>query len=285
MRKTNRLNTALTLLTLVLLCVAADTAAAQEPTSIAKDTILVNLSTYDAYRKNEDVWSWAPDLRFRINGPVGDDALVYVEYNIPGSPTLRFDCPVRNDGRGYRMEVNCSSYGIKEKGPTYAGLVPFAIKMQSELRGTSEVTLFAGTMKVVKLLPPPNEPRGHFVYYVDHDWTLPIAYVFYEPGSDGGWKRPTLSIAFWVRSQAGDSGDFYPYIFNKGQEVGVAPYGRFSCRDEVKTGTEWNALKSSENVNWMRVECNLYTVAGWDTRGPRAIPIFSCSTDTPASTR
>jgi hypothetical protein len=51
--------------------------------------------------------------------------------------------------------------------------------MRNELSGT-ETTLFNGKMKVVKA--PSNEASyvNHFVYYVDHDWNLPIGYIFYE---------------------------------------------------------------------------------------------------------
>ena len=106
-----RLISALTFSTIVLLGFASNTTVAQnqQPVTIPKDTVLVTLETFNAYRKNEDVYSWAPDLRFRIRGPVGNDDLVYVEYNVPGSPVLRFDCPVRDEPRGARAEVKCSS--------------------------------------------------------------------------------------------------------------------------------------------------------------------------------
>ena len=54
--------------------------------------------------------------------------------------------------------------------------------MRNELQGT-DTTLFTGKMKVGKHKSNEAGPKAanKFVYYVDHDWNLPIGYVYLTP--------------------------------------------------------------------------------------------------------
>jgi hypothetical protein len=41
-----------------------------------------------------------------------------------------------------------------------------------------------------------------FVYFVDHDWNLPIGYAYLTADSVRGWDLPDFHVAFWVRGEA-----------------------------------------------------------------------------------
>src|SRR5580765_4968869 len=62
----------------------------------------------------------------------------------------------------------------------------FVIKMRNELAGTDS-TLFTGKMKVGKVRSNEQGPKAvnKFVYYVDHDWNLPIGYA---EAKQSGWS-------------------------------------------------------------------------------------------------
>jgi hypothetical protein len=128
-------------------------------------------------------------------------------------------CKTNQILKGRRLKIECGGRDIPEdKGSIATGVVPFKIKMRNELAG-SDMTLFTGTRKVLKTHSTEYGPKNvnHFVYYVDEDWNLPIAYVFLTPGSVDEMKRPQLSGAFWVR---GEAVHFEPHLFYQGKEVG-----------------------------------------------------------------
>ena len=92
---------------------------------------------------------------------------------------------------------------MEDKSITTVGPVNFSIKMRNELAG-GNTTLFSGRMKVAKTLSNEHGPKAvnKFVYYVDHDWNLPIGYVWYTPDSVYAWDYPEFNIGFWVRGEA-----------------------------------------------------------------------------------
>jgi hypothetical protein len=67
-------------------------------------------------------------------------------------------------------------------GSNYTGPVDFKINLRNELEGKN-ATLLSGKFKVEKFhegvvdLP---KFKNNFVYYVNYDWVLPIAYVYDE---------------------------------------------------------------------------------------------------------
>jgi hypothetical protein len=158
------------------LIVAGNASGEDEPV-IAKDSIQVTAYTFNVYRKNFDVWSWAPSLEFRVNGPIASGSQLYAEFTLPGTvPSMKFDCKTDPIPKGWSSKIDCGGRTIpEEKGSTYTGMVNFAIRLRNELAGT-DATLFTGKMKVAKAHSNEHVPvaANHFVYYVDHDWNLPI---------------------------------------------------------------------------------------------------------------
>jgi hypothetical protein len=251
---------------------AATTGGADAPT-IAKDSVQFTAFTNNSYRGNFDVWSWVPRAEFRVNGPIESGSQLYVEYIIPGSAAVKFDCPTDPTQKGYWVKTTCGARDIPEaKSTTYTGPVSFAIKMRNELLGTDS-TLFNGKMKVAKARS--NEAQtpktvNHFVYYIDHDWNLPIGYVYLTPVAVYGWNRPLVNFAFWVR---GDATNFEPHLFYNGKEVGKLmsggrEVGKPGCDSEVNNNTTHYVNDGvPQKAKWSRVACIFYNVIGWDKTG------------------
>lgn len=265
--------TLLSFLLIVLLPSARSSAAAEDQPTIAKDSIQVTAFTFDVYKKNYDVWSWVPKMEYRVNGPIASGSQLYVEFTIPGTgPWVKFDCQTGEIEKGRWWKTECGGRDIPEdKSSTYTGPVNFAIKMRNELAGT-DATLFTGKMKVAKAHSNESGPKvvNHFVYYVDHDWNLPIGYVFLTANDLKGWDYPDFHVALWVR---GEATNFQPHLFYQGKEVGKIIWqgeevGRASCESELENGTTHYVEDSvPQKAKWARVKCDFPSVKGQNKTG------------------
>ncbi|MFL6255358.1 MAG: hypothetical protein ACJ74T_10055 [Pyrinomonadaceae bacterium] len=250
-------------------------ASAQGGPTIAKDSVQLRAFTYSSYKGSYDTFSWAPLISYRVNGPVPSGGQLYVEYTVPGSPAIRFDCSTEETPADRWLKTECGGRdGVpEEKGTTYTGPFNFAIKLRNELAGTDS-TLFTGKAKVAKVHS--NEIKtgkfaNHFVYYVDGDWNLPIGYVYYTQDDLKGWDRPILNVSFWVR---GEAYNLDPHLFYKGAEVGRILYqgeqvGKASCEADVENNTTnfVDEKDAPQKAKWSRVVCSFNNVRGWDRSG------------------
>lgn len=248
-------------------------ALADEQPTIAKDSVQVNAFTHNVYKKNFDVWSWTPRIDFRVNGPIPSGAQLYAEFSIPGMGTwAKFDCPTEATPQGRWWRTSGGGRDVpEEKASTYTGLVNLAIKMRSELAGT-DTTLYAGKAKVEKARSNEQGPKAvnKFVYFVNHDWNLPIGYVYLTPDDLKGWDRPDFNVAFWVR---GDAVKFDPHLFYQGKEIGKKyldgiEVGKPSGEADIENNpTHYVAETVPQKARWARVKCRFPNVKGWDKTG------------------
>jgi hypothetical protein len=244
----------------------------QDGPTISKDSIQVTAFTVNSYKGNYDNWSWLPQMKFRVNGPIESGSQLYVEFSTPAGPWVKFDCETGNIQKGYWWKTECGGRDIGEdKGLTYTGPVNFTIKMRNELAGANS-TLFTGKMKVNKAHSNEVGPKAanKWVYFIDHDWNLPIGYVYLTPADVFGWKMPDFHVAFWVR---GEPVRFDPHLFYQGKEVGKqfldgTEVGRASCEAVIENGTT-HFIEDSfpQKAKWSRVECDFPNIKGSNTSG------------------
>ncbi len=69
-----------------------NTTATQDQPTIAKDSIQIRAFTFNVYKGNYDVWSWVPEMKFRVNRPIASGSQLYVEYTLPTGAWVKFDC-------------------------------------------------------------------------------------------------------------------------------------------------------------------------------------------------
>lgn len=260
-------------LALCVFVLAAKNSAAQDQPTIAKDSIQITAFTFNVYKGNYNTWSWVPRMQYRVNGPIESGSQLYVEFTIPGQgPWVKFDCNTGNIEKGYWWKTECGGRDIPEdKGSLYTGPVTFTIKLRNELAGTDS-TLFTGKMKVSKAHSNEVGPKAvnQFVYFIDHDWNLPIGYVFLTANDLKGWDLPDFHVAFWVR---GEGVRIEPHLFYQGKEVGKKSYegeevGRASCEAEVEnTTTHYVEDSLPQKAKWSRILCSFPNVKGSDKTG------------------
>jgi hypothetical protein len=149
--------------------------------TINKTSVQVRLQVHKGFKGDPETWSWTPVINFRVNGPFSPGGALSVEYALPGK-TWKFDCQVEDAGPGWLGARDCGQNPPEDQAVTYTGLVDLKINFRNELEGKS-ATLLTGKFKVDKFhegvvdLP---KFKNNFVYYVNYDWVLPIAYVYDE---------------------------------------------------------------------------------------------------------
>ena len=259
-------------LVVALVVSAGTSAASQDQPGIIKTSLQVTTRTLNFYGKNRNMWSWVPYFRFSLTRDRGSGDQHYVEYTIPGAgPALKFDCELNQKGDGFE----CGGRSIPEdKSSTYTGPVNFAIKVRNELQGT-EATLFTGRMKVAKACTNPACPvtAGEWVYYVDHDWNLPIGHIFYNMNEP---DYPAFNVAFWLR---GDTHNMEPHLFYQGKEIGVIfadgiQMGKGICRAIMENEPTHTPHNMVGGAKWSRMDCEFPIVKGWDNKGENQKDIF-----------
>jgi hypothetical protein len=247
--------------------------AAAGPT-IVKDRVLVSAFTVNSYKGDYKVFSWLPQISFRVNGPIASGSQLWAEFKLPTGPFVKFDCKTEETEKDHWWNVeNAGGRDAGEdKGITYTGPVDFAIHIRNELAGT-DATLFTGKFKVAKVHSNETGPDyvNHMVYYVDQDWNMPIGYVFLNPDDVRGMKLPGFNAAFWVR---GAAEEFQPHLFHDGKEVGKITLdgeeiGKAGGEAElsVETTQYVDETQLPEKARWSRVICSFPNVKAWNESG------------------
>jgi hypothetical protein len=207
--------------------------------SINKPTVQFFLQVHKGFKGDPEMWSWTPTVNFRANGPFTSGSALSIEYSLPGK-TWKFDCTPSDFGASYSWAGfrDCGQNPGDDQAVTYTGPVDFKINLRNELEGKTS-TLLAGKFKVEKFhegvvdLP---KFKNNFVYYVNYDWALPMAYVYDEYIYNWEYPFPTmdrtapnlsrshLKAAFWFKgtNKAVSYSKYEAYLYYKGKEVGRA---------------------------------------------------------------
>ena len=205
--------------------VHAAAVAAEGPT-VLKNTVLVGVWQNSGYwapgAKEPDFKfnSWFPRVEFRVRGPVTGGSQFVVEFTKPdGSVWAQVPCPTeeipadRWTGTGTQRD---SSTVAEKKYTTAVGTFGFKIRLKNELSGTNEV-LYAGKFTVGKVSRSNGTPptRNKYDYVVNHDWTLPVGYLWFKPDT----VVSPLSATMWFKGET-NGADLSAYLFYKGKQIG-----------------------------------------------------------------
>lgn len=240
-------------------------APADEPT-IDKTSVQV---TTQEHRGNEELalWRWTPRIEFRVNGPIAPGSQLQAEFFLPGGKSwMKLDCSTGEVGAGESWQVGnppCGNNLPESQAITYTGPMDFKIYIKNELQGTAK-TLFAGKMTVKKVHVTNDLPvnKNNFDYFIDHDWNLPIGYVYAAESSDSSYTDfAPLAVSMWFR---GETEKVAAYLFYKGQEISnTATSTKGTSNQEVDNPT----YEDSPFV-WRRIRFTFFNVAAFNREDP-----------------
>ena len=237
MRNLSTLRPIVGLIASVLVVMAASSISNAQ--SINKSSIQFFLQIHKGFKGDPETWSWTPTISFRANGPFSAGSALSVEYSLPGK-TWKFDCVPKEAGpsSAWVGVDQCGQNPPDSEAVTYTGSVDFKVNLKNELEGKSAI-LLSGKFKVEKFHEGVvNLPKfqNNFVYYVNYDWTLPIAYVYdelvynwergYPIGNNNvpNLSRSHLMAAFWFKgnNKSVIYSQYAAYLYYQGQMVGEA---------------------------------------------------------------
>ena len=228
------------------------TAAGSGALTVLKNLVSVDARTVTSYKGDGSTYSWTPVIKFDTNGSIPSGAHYHALVSTPaGAPWVDMDC--KWVGGSQSNYYQCGGPDVpEEKGTTATGLFPFAIKIRNELNGTDE-TLFTGKVKIEKAPGDdgtPAERAKKSFFFPNHDWALPVGYVFYSP------EENYLYTSFWVRGQ---TYNVKPHIFYQGKELDYGGADKASCRDVAEVGDAYIRTVKPAPI-WRFVECKFFTV-------------------------
>lgn len=246
----------------------------QDQPAVIRTSIQVTARTLNFHGNNRNMWSWVPQFKFSLTRGRNSGDQHYVEYTVPGSPAVKADCGLNSRADGFE----CGGLKIPEdKGSIYTGPVNFAIKVRNELQGT-DAAIFTGKMKVARACTNPTCPNtaGEWVYYVDHDWNLPIGQIYYTEDGVYAWDYPTFNVAFWLR---GNTNRTEAHLFYQGKDISVVTQdgtqiGKPSCRPAIENEPTHRPDNMVGGAKWTLIECEFHTVKGWDKANQNQNDIF-----------
>lgn len=227
------------------------TAAGSGSLAVLKNLVSVDARTVTSYKGDGSTFSWTPVIKFDTNGSIPSGAHYHAVVSTPaGAPWVEMDCEWVGGSQSNYYQCGGPNFP-EEKGTTAAGVFPFSIRLRDELKGTDE-TLFTGKVKIEKAPGDdgtPAERAKKSFFYPNHDWALPVGYVFYSPADN------FLYTAFWVR---GNTNNVQPHVFYQGKELDYEGTDKASCRDVAEVGDAYIRSVKPAPV-WRFVECALHT--------------------------
>jgi hypothetical protein len=222
------------LLCLTVMNQAAKTSAADDNSIVFKTSIQVSTAQVRSIKHADgmwydDYWHWAPRIKFNVQGPLPGGSQLSTEFFLPGEKSwVKYDCRTPDVAQGQIGKIECG-FGLSErelKGIKDTGDFSFKIQMKNELAGTNE-TLFSGRFNIKKFNAEPDLPvnKNHWLYYVDHDWELPMGMVWYPrpyrsaDGVEYYNDYAPLNASFWFKSGQISQNNVAGYLFYQGKEI------------------------------------------------------------------
>lgn len=187
-----------------------------------------------------NTWSWAPEIKFALNGPVISGSQITVEFDTAdGKPwfTQRMRTPTLEPDFWEVVEgaEDIDLNQLEKKAITaQSGLFPFRIKLKNALAGTNE-TLFSGKYRIATYIPDQKIPeyKGKKEFYVDEDWRLPMAWLWLNPTNNE--DAPFLSLQTWFKNSENND-NIEAFVYYNGKQLTTVKAG--SAEETLTNGVD-----------------------------------------------
>ena len=198
------------LLAIGLMPGAGANAADTEP-RVLKPTFSIMITRYLRYfptptakEPQYNTWSWRPRFNFTVEGPLESGSQLSISFFKPnGAPWLTMPLEAKEIPAGQTVPVvnpNDTTEDAERHTTLLTGVFTFKINLKNPLSGTNK-TLYSGKFTVGKFHVGPDVPvnKNQFDYYVQHDWLMPIGYMFWNTAPDD--EAPQLQSLMWFRGE------------------------------------------------------------------------------------
>lgn len=204
-----------------------------QPTSapvFLPDSLEIKVKTDSRYWKapNQDNYtSWVPAISFDLFFDNSVKMRYTAEwFNADGSPWFSEPLNVGTYSADATVQISSSNSVefLATKGTVATGT--YGLKLTNTK--TNEV-VFQGKFKVNKIPLAPGEPKlkNQMLFYVDHDWSLPIGYVGFNYGGNTDWNYDPKPIVFmWFKGNL-EGKDMEARLFYGNQEIASSDDGGF----------------------------------------------------------
>lgn len=246
---------------------ASAPSASAASASILKRTVQVKPRRFLRWWQNPaaaepvyNTWSWAPEIKFAINGPVASGSQITVEFDTAdGKPwfTERMRTPELEPDYWEIVEdaEDMSLDQLEKKAITaQTGLFAFRIKLKNALAGSNEV-LFAGKYKIATYAPDQKIPeyKGKKEFYVDEDWRMPMAWLWLNPTNNE--DAPILCLQTWFKNSENND-NIEAFVFYNGKQIMNTKAG--SAEETLTNGVDEKPYRYSLRMLYF------YTIRGFN---------------------
>ena len=239
-----------------------------EPATLLKPTLKVRCARDLNYWKQPNLknfWSWLPSVQFAVSGPIEDGSYFTYEFFTPdGKPWFSVDSEpfavAEGEYRGFESEAARS---WTDKRPTIAtGVFGFKITLKNSLQNTAK-PFYQGKFTVKKEFAGTPHPdfKNQYLFYVDQDWMLPLAYLNVDPRFDQ--DAPPLRASMWFRGDF--NGKLKGFLFYNGKQVTNTDTGGVEQTNYVLSEGD-----SDSKFRWTRWTFKFYGARYFDNNGDKS---------------
>lgn len=204
--------------------------------TILKTTLKVRCARDVNYWKQptlKNFWSWMPQLQFSLTGPIDDASYLTYEFFTPdGKPWYSLDtAPFSIQADQFLdFESEAVPRWTDKRSTIQTGTFSFKITLKNSLQGTVK-QLYQGKFNVKKEFAGTPHPdfKNQYLFYVEQDWRLPMAYLNFNVRENA--NAPVFQPSMWFR---GDNNNrLKGYLFYNGKQIANTESGGSDQRDYI----------------------------------------------------
>lgn len=234
--------------------------AAAGPAYVVRSSLSARAVTSEGYWKGADKafdhWSWMPEVRAQVLGPLPAGANVVADFSRPnGQPwtslemrTYDRSLPPLETGEAADLKTMVPTEAQEKLALNEGGNINFQIR--SVANGASQV-LFKGRMKVVKAhsgIPGANF-ANQFLFYNDYDWLANMGYLSQDTERDR--EAPPVEVHSWLHGAEQGGGKIKGYLFYQGKQIGSTDNTMQGAANDVMSITpSINIRDKDDQLDW-----------------------------------
>lgn len=234
--------------------------------SILKPTLKVRTVRDQNYWKQpalKNFWSWIPSIQFALTGPISNASFLTFEFFTPdGKLWFSTDSAPFSikEGEYQILESGGLTSWTDKRSSILTGVFLFKVTLKNPLESTNKL-LYQGKFNVKKEFAGTSHPdfKNQYLFYVDQDWSLPIAYLDFNARQDG--DAPFFQASMWFRGDLRSK--LKGYLFYNGKQV--------ANTDESGGANQTNYVfiegDSDSKFRWEQWTLNFFNARLFDNKG------------------